>query len=238
LTTTTARRTREDGTQESSGSSQTAVSPADEIKPKRTLKEKKREQKAAATEMRTMDVRTASDSTATPPPISTTETAPRPKRVLKLKQYEPAKHPTSSDQIPTKKEKEHWQTQKEALREKFPEGWNPRKKLSPDALAGIRALHQQFPEEYTTDVLADKFEVSPEAIRRILKSKWEPNPDEEIERQERWFNRGKKIWATWAELGKKPPERWRKEGITRSPEFHEQRKARAKARSRLARTLM
>jgi hypothetical protein len=189
-------------------------------------------------ERRTIDVRAAGVSKTIPPPTANPETKPRSRRILKLKQHDPAKHPTLFDQPPMKKEKGHWQAQKEALKEKFPEGWNPRKKLSPDALAGIRALHQQFPEEYTTDVLADKFEVSPEAIRRILKSKWEPAPDEEIERQERWFNRGKKIWATWAELGKKPPERWRKEGITRSPEFHEQRKARAKARSRLARTLM
>ena len=111
------------------------------------------------------------------------------------------------------KDREHWQLQKAALKEKFPEGWNPRKKLSPDALDGIRALHQQFPNEYTTEVLAKRFEVSAEAIRRILKSKWKPTPEEEEGRQERWFNRGKKVWSRWAELGKKPPTKWRKEGI-------------------------
>lgn len=159
----------------------------------------------------------------------------RQKLVVKLKQHEPAQHPAPPE---PRKTKEQWAAQKAALKEKFPDGWQPRKRLSPDALAGIRALHQQFPEEYTTEVLADKFEVSPEAIRRILKSKWEPNPDEEIERQQRWFNRGKQIWGRWAELGKKPPVQWRKEGITRSPEFHERRKARAKARARLSRTLI
>lgn len=134
--------------------------------------------------------------------------------------------------------KENWQLQKAALREKFPEGWTPRKRLSPDALAGIRALHQQFPEEYTTEVLANKFEVSAEAIRRILKSKWEPQPEEEIERQERWFNRGKRIWSAWAEEGKKPPTKWRKEGITRDPSYHEQRRARSDGLRKLAKTLM
>ncbi|KAB5582535.1 hypothetical protein GE09DRAFT_1075387 [Coniochaeta sp. 2T2.1] len=133
--------------------------------------------------------------------------------------------------------KEPWQLQKAALKEKFPEGWSPRKRLSPDALAGIKALHQQFPEEYTTDVLADKFEVSPEAIRRILKSKWEPAPEDEIERQERWFSRGKRIWSAWADEGKKPPTKWRKEGITRDPSFHE-RRARSIAQRKLAKTLM
>lgn len=134
--------------------------------------------------------------------------------------------------------RENWQSQKAALKEKFPEGWSPRKRLSPDALAGIRALHQQFPEEYTTEVLANKFEVSAEAVRRILKSKWEPMPEEEIERQERWFSRGKRIWSAWAEEGKKPPTKWRKEGITRDPSYHEQRRARSNAQRKLAKTLM
>lgn len=148
-----------------------------------------------------------------------------------------AQESADSQQEPPPK-KENWQLQKAALREKFPEGWTPRKRLSPDALAGIRALHQQFPEEYTTEVLANKFEVSAEAIRRILKSKWEPQPEEEIERQERWFNRGKRIWSAWAEEGKKPPTKWRKEGITRDPSYHEQRRARSDGLRKLAKTLM
>ena len=111
------------------------------------------------------------------------------------------------------KEREPWQLQKQALKEKFPDGWKPRKKLSPDALDGIRALHQQFPDVYTTEVLARRFEVSAEAVRRILKSKWQPSPEEEEDRQERWFSRGKQIWSRWAELGKKPPSRWRREDI-------------------------
>ena len=121
---------------------------------------------------------------------------------------------TPSEDMPPRV-REHWQIQKQALKEKFPEGWNPRKKLSPDALDGIRALNQQFPDVYTTTVLAKRFEVSPEAIRRILKSKWKPSSEEEEERQERWFNRGKQVWSRWAELGKRPPTKWRQEGIDR-----------------------
>jgi Neugrin len=110
-------------------------------------------------------------------------------------------------------EREPWQIQKAALNEKFKDGWNPRKRLSPDALAGIRAIHAQFPDQYPTSVLAEKFEVSPEAIRRILKSKWTPKEDEELDRRRRWFSRGKKVWSRYAELGLKPPARWRKLGI-------------------------
>ncbi|KAL7960212.1 hypothetical protein V8C34DRAFT_277245 [Trichoderma compactum] len=116
---------------------------------------------------------------------------------------------------------EPWQLQKAALKEKFPEGWQPRKRLSPDALAGIRALNAQFPDVYTTDALADKFQVSREAIRRILKSNWRPSVDEEEDRQQRWFKRGKQVWEQKAALGIKPPQRWRMEGIARDPAYHE-----------------
>ncbi|KAF4994895.1 hypothetical protein FGRMN_5492 [Fusarium graminum] len=117
-----------------------------------------------------------------------------------------------------------WKNQKAALKEKFPEGWRPRKRLSPDALAGIRALNAQFPEVYTTAALAQKFEVSPEAIRRILRSKWQANPDEEQSREERWFRRGKNVWEQKAALGIKPPQKWRREGVTRDPTYHVWRK--------------
>ncbi|KAI0401143.1 hypothetical protein F4802DRAFT_581385 [Xylaria palmicola] len=120
-------------------------------------------------------------------------------------------------------QKEQWQIQKQALKEKFPDGWCPRKRLSPDALDGIRALHRQFPEQYTTEVLAKHFEVSVESIRRILRSKWTPSPEEDAARQERWFNRGKKIWSQMAELGKKPPRKWRAEGIVRKPHWNQKK---------------
>ncbi|OHE99193.1 mitochondrion organization and biogenesis protein [Colletotrichum orchidophilum] len=124
-----------------------------------------------------------------------------------------------------KPKRENWQLQKEALKKKFPEGWKPRKRLSPDAIAGIKALHAQFPEEYDLKTLADKFEMSPEAIRRILRSKWQASPEEEEDRQERWFRRGVNVWSRYAELGLKPPSKWRREGVTRDPSYHENRKA-------------
>ncbi|KAL8748234.1 MAG: hypothetical protein Q9184_007481 [Pyrenodesmia sp. 2 TL-2023] len=107
-------------------------------------------------------------------------------------------------------DREAWQIQKDALKTKFcAEGWAPRKRLSPDALEGIRALHAQFPEKYTTPVLADQFEVSAEAIRRILKSKWRPNDEETVSRRTRWDKRGERIWSKMVALGVKPPKKWR-----------------------------
>ncbi|KAI0479227.1 hypothetical protein GGR56DRAFT_634038 [Xylariaceae sp. FL0804] len=117
--------------------------------------------------------------------------------------------------------KEDWQIQKDALKERFPEGWRPHKRLSPDALEGIRALHSQFPEQYTTETLAQQFAVSPDAIRRILRAKWQPSAEEEESRQVRWHNRGKQIWSRMAELGQKPPRKWRQEGIVRDPIWHQ-----------------
>lgn len=110
-----------------------------------------------------------------------------------------------------------WLKQKQALKQKFPEGWRPPKRLSPDALEGIRVLRKQFPDMYTTEALADKFEVSPEAIRRILRAKWEPTAEEEEARQRRWFNRGVSVWQRYAELGRQPPRRWREAGVEASP---------------------
>ena len=113
-----------------------------------------------------------------------------------------------------KKAKEPWQIQKGALKEKFgAENWNPRKKLSPDAMEGIRALHKADPETFKTPVLADQFKVSPESIRRILKSKWQPNEEEAEERRQRWDKRGERIWSNLVEKGIRPPKKWREMGV-------------------------
>lgn len=101
--------------------------------------------------------------------------------------------------------REHWQMQKDALKKKFGEqGWNPKKKLSPDTMEGIRALHEQFPQKYTTPVLAEQFKVSPEAIRRMLKSKWRPSPEKMEERRARWAKRHDRIWDVQSEMGLRP----------------------------------
>ncbi|KAJ5172845.1 Neugrin-like protein [Penicillium capsulatum] len=103
-----------------------------------------------------------------------------------------------------KKKLDHWQAQKGALEKKFPSGWNPPKKLSPDAMDGIRHLHATSPERFTTEILAEEFKVSPESIRRILKSKWRPSESEMDSRRKRWEKRHERIWSQMAELGLRP----------------------------------
>ncbi|KIW06352.1 uncharacterized protein PV09_02814 [Verruconis gallopava] len=115
--------------------------------------------------------------------------------------------------VPERK-REPWQIQKAALKKKFGnERWNPRKRLSPDTIEGIRVMHASDPERFSTPILAEHFKVSPEAIRRILKSKWRPKPEEQERRRERWERRGERIWSQLAELGVKPPKTWRLRGI-------------------------
>ncbi|KAL8927155.1 MAG: hypothetical protein Q9172_001479 [Xanthocarpia lactea] len=115
--------------------------------------------------------------------------------------------------------REAWQIQKDAISSKFGSaGWTPRKRLSPDALEGIRALHAQFPNKYTTAVLANQFEVSAEAVRRILKSKWRPSDEEATSRRQRWDKRGERIWGQMVALGVKPPKKWR-ESISPARKF-------------------
>ena len=107
-------------------------------------------------------------------------------------------------------DRETWQIQKSALSKKFGgSSWLSRKRLSPDSLEGIRTLHTEFPDTYTTPVLANLFQISPEAIRRILKSKWRPSDAEEERRRERWNKRGLSIWGRMSELGLKAPRKWR-----------------------------
>ena len=132
------------------------------------------------------------------------------------------RHPKTTDaHSATLRKPEPWQAQKHALQRKFgQQGWSPRKRLSPDALEGIRALHAQYPEKFTTPVLADQFKISPEAIRRILRSKWRPDEVEETSRRRRWDKRGESIWRQMVELGVKPPKRWREMGVTKTNTVH------------------
>lgn len=64
------------------------------------------------------------------------------------------------------------------MKELFPNGWNPPRKLSRDAMEGLRALNKLDPQNFTTPALAERFRISPEAVRRILRSKWEPTREE------------------------------------------------------------
>ncbi|THV04686.1 hypothetical protein K435DRAFT_774252 [Dendrothele bispora CBS 962.96] len=58
------------------------------------------------------------------------------------------------------------------MQKEFPQGWNPPRKISREAMEGLRQLYHLDKEKFSTPVLAERFKISPEAVRRILKSKW------------------------------------------------------------------
>ncbi|TWU74131.1 Required for respiratory growth protein 9 mitochondrial [Metarhizium rileyi] len=190
--------------------------PAAEVKPQRKNRKRDRE--------------TKSDPSSTRKKFETKESSSSSSPKRKYNAFKPRDN--APDRKTARPKTPDWKAQKAALKEKFPQGWLPRKRLSPDALVGIRALHAQFPETFTTSALADKFQVSPESIRRILRSNWTPSVDEEQDRQERWFRRGMQVWERKAAIGVKPPRKWRREGIVRDSTWHERKKEAARREQR------
>ncbi|CCL99605.1 uncharacterized protein FIBRA_01623 [Fibroporia radiculosa] len=91
-------------------------------------------------------------------------------------------HRRKPSKIPTPHE---WAEHRKSMKKDFPEGWAPTRKLSRQAMDGLRSMHAMHPEIFTTPVLAEKFKISAEAVRRILKSKWEPTREERARFAER-----------------------------------------------------
>lgn len=68
-----------------------------------------------------------------------------------------------------------WAARQYALKQKFPQGFNPPKKVSREAMTIIRRMQKTNPEEFSTEHLSRVFKISSESVRRILKSKWQPS---------------------------------------------------------------
>lgn len=111
---------------------------------------------------------------------------------------EPAfqRHPESSASLHLT-EASHDVESGEDIRKKVP--WEPRKKVSPDAMAGMRNLHITDPVQFSVPRLSDLFKISPDSVRRILKSRWTPNPEEAKRQEERWKKRGREVVEKYKE---------------------------------------
>ena len=94
--------------------------------------------------------------------------------------YQTANYRPESDPTPLR-----WAQHRASMKAKFPEGWAPPHKLSRAAMDGLRALHAYDPDTFTTPVLSEKFRISPEAVRRILRSKWQPTKEQHVRLLER-----------------------------------------------------
>lgn len=123
--------------------------------------------------------------------------------------YQTDNYTPTSDPTPPQ-----WSQHRASLKTRFPEGWAPPHKLSRAAMDGLRSLHAHDPDTFTTPVLADKFHISPEAVRRILRGKWQPTQEqrahlldrEKRQRQDRIRSRSA------AERSGETGEKWRKGG--------------------------
>lgn len=99
----------------------------------------------------------------------------------------------------TTRKKPEWLIQKLALKSKF-ENWNPTKKLSRDEMDNVRLLKEKMPYLNNTDI-GNHFKISPEAVRRILRSRFTPKTERERQGLEnRWMRRGERIQVQMDEL--------------------------------------
>ncbi|BGP16162.1 Required for respiratory growth protein 9 mitochondrial [Rhodosporidiobolus nylandii] len=76
-----------------------------------------------------------------------------------------------------------WLKHRQTLQKQFPTGWAPPKRISREAMDLIRSLHGSDPERYSTPVLSARFKISPEAVRRVLRSKFEHTVEEKARRE-------------------------------------------------------
>ncbi|KAK9465460.1 hypothetical protein V1512DRAFT_265961 [Lipomyces arxii] len=85
--------------------------------------------------------------------------------------------------------------------------WDPRKKLSPEARNALRAFKSEYPHIKSTEI-AQYFGISPESVRRILKSRWLPWTEAQAaDVNERWAKRQDRILDTWSAIGRISPKR-------------------------------
>lgn len=89
------------------------------------------------------------------------------------------------DEVQKRQTPDEFLKHREKMKKRFPGGWNPPRKLSRETMEGLRTLHQHDPETFSTPVLAERFRISPEAVRRILKSKWSPSKEEKAKTLEK-----------------------------------------------------
>ncbi|KAI9299157.1 hypothetical protein K502DRAFT_361692 [Neoconidiobolus thromboides FSU 785] len=78
----------------------------------------------------------------------------------------------------------HWKLRKQEINKKFGgEQWNPTKRISRTAMERIRFLAKELPHDWPLLKISEEFKIAPEAVRRILKSKFQPSQSV-IEHQE------------------------------------------------------
>lgn len=89
-----------------------------------------------------------------------------------------------------------WKRQMFSLKEKFPQGWNPKRKLSREEMDRLREIKAAQPG-ISLNELGERFRISPEAVRRIVRSRWRPTSEEAVKVKQRWLRRGERL-GSWS----------------------------------------
>ena len=84
--------------------------------------------------------------------------------------------------------------------------WKPKKRITRYQMDHLRELHRDFPGEWTLSKLSKHFNISHSAVKRILRSKFEPS--EEIQnRQDSKVLESREIKRKDVSLNKKPKDK-------------------------------
>lgn len=157
----------------------------------------------------------------------TTGRAPKPLVQIEEEELESEtpKRPLLGRNPPTEPTPRQYAAHRNTMKASFPQGWSPPRKLSREAMDGLRSLHAHDPETFTTPILAEKFRISPEAVRRILKSKWEPSS----EQRAKFLQKERKLKEEWI-LQRRAEEREKVKEIERSQSPERRRSTRGAGR--------
>lgn len=93
------------------------------------------------------------------------------------------------EQGPRHRSTPEWIKRDATIKRKFDGGpWKPTAKVLRITMDGIRTFRKQFPQLDVSKIGA-LFKISPEAVRRILKSRWKPTAEDEANLSARWDKR-------------------------------------------------
>ncbi|KAF9426511.1 Required for respiratory growth protein 9 mitochondrial [Podila epigama] len=75
-----------------------------------------------------------------------------------------------------------WKKHRMALKAKtHGKAWNPKRKVTRQAMDEIRYLRKQFPDEWTTPKLSSHFNIGIESVAKILRTDFQPSPERALE---------------------------------------------------------
>ncbi|KAJ1651314.1 Required for respiratory growth protein 9 mitochondrial [Dispira simplex] len=120
---------------------------------------------------------------------------PKPSRTDNSSELSTKEDPLTSQGWRRRKEEQHRVLQDQP--------WRPKKRVARSTMERIRFLQANLPDTFTIPRLAAEFHISFEAVRRILKSKFEPTPAVK-DKQEARRSAVRKAYVDSTRLNRKP----------------------------------